>query len=639
MPSSTPSIFLGCKNTNARVLHLAHNALRITHVSKENPTYPADRPWVKDILIGGETKTSNYEDWDVRAEEGCLSINNLQDYFTFRELETSILSKRKKTGLSIVIEKDEVFYGFGERFDAFGRTSGKLSMVNQESPAFLQNHRTYSNIPVFLSSRGYLFFSLTSRPGKWKIDHRRGKLSINTPGSEIDYVLIFGKDFKEILSTYTGLTGRPPLVPRWAFGLWVTSFPQEDQTRTITFLKEHRKRHIPLDAIILDYHWEEKFHNFKWRKKLFPSPDIFIKNLKALGIHLGLILTPFVNNKNNYPLKIFRILFDKAISKSTLWDDERALEEYSDGKRKGVFAHPNAAWWFGKGGMLDFTNPDSRKWWGKKLISLYRKGVDFFKNDDGEYLPPGSTSAMGLDSQEYHNLYGFYYGKTMYEQQLELSPRRPMIYARSVWSGSQRYPAMFLGDQIPGFKNIQRSINAGLNMSLLGFSYWTADCFGLNGKTNPEIHMRYAQWALMVPIARYFVRPEKTDDTRFPWSHSLEVENNFRKYISLRYRLLPYYVNLAWQSWLFGWPIMRPMVFEYPKDTIMNAIKDQIFLGDQLLLAPVLKKVRFLEKYISQRANGLIFGRINITKEANGLKRMLPSTLCRYSSKLAQSYQ
>ena len=86
------------------------------------------------------------------------------------------------------------------------------------------------------------------------MDPRRGKLSITNSGSEIDYVLIFGKDFKEILSTYTGLTERPPLLPRWAFGLWVTSFPQEDQTRTITFLKEHRKRHIPLDAIILDYH-------------------------------------------------------------------------------------------------------------------------------------------------------------------------------------------------------------------------------------------------------------------------------------------------------------------------------------------------------------------------------------------------
>ena len=301
MPSSTPSIFLGCKNTNARVLHLAHNAFRITHVSKEIPTYPADRPWVKDIFIGGEAKTSDYEDWDIRAEEGCLSINNLQGFFSFRELETSILPKRQQTDFSIGIEKDEVFYGFGERFDAFGRTSGKLSMVNQESPAFLQNHRTYSNIPVFLSSRGYLFFSLTSRPGKWKIDPRRGKLSITNSGSEIDYVLIFGKDFKEILSTYTGLTGRPPLLPRWAFGLWVTSFPQEDQTRTITFLKEHRKRHIPLDAIILDYHWEEKFHNFRWRKKLFPSPDIFIKNLKALDVHLGLILIPFVNHKNNYP--------------------------------------------------------------------------------------------------------------------------------------------------------------------------------------------------------------------------------------------------------------------------------------------------------------------------------------------------
>jgi alpha-glucosidase (family GH31 glycosyl hydrolase) len=124
---------------------------------------------------------------------------------------------------------------------------------------------------------------------------------------------------------------------------------------------------------------------------------------------------------------------------------------------------------------------------------------------------------------------------------------------------------------------------------MCGYSYWTADVFGLDGKTTPETHMRYAQWSLLSPVARYFVRPPRIDDTRFPWSHNTQAEANFRKYAELRMKLLPYFNTLAHESYLTGTPIMRPMVMEFQSDERMRGIDDQIMLGEHLMICPVVQ--------------------------------------------------
>jgi len=276
-------------------------------------------------------------------------------------------------------------------------------------------------------------------------------------------------------------------------------------------------------------------------------------------------------------------------------DDERALPEYEMAKENGYLAHQDAKWWFGSGGMVDFANPEAATWWNDLMRPLYEQGVAFFKNDDGEYLPEDANSAIGLDGREYHNLYGFYYGRALYEGMAALDDddpaksRRPLIYARSVWAGSQRYPAIFLGDQKPTFEGIRSTLRAGLNLGLLGFAYWTADVFGLDGKTTPETHMRYAQWALLNPIARYFWRPPEIDATRFPWSHGPQAEANFRRYTQLRYRLLPYYLSLAWEAYRTGLPILRPLVLEFQDDPRLAGVYDQVMLGQALMLCPVVE--------------------------------------------------
>ncbi|MEI6289988.1 MAG: TIM-barrel domain-containing protein [Chloroflexota bacterium] len=388
------------------------------------------------------------------------------------------------------------------------------------------------------------------------------------------------------------------MIPRWGFGLWVTGYPQENQETAAAHVEKHRAEQIPLDAVILDYHWEEHFHNFKWREKLIPQPDKLISDLKSQGVRLGLILTSYLNTHNRPLQKWLLNTFGNNVTPGLEADDERALDEFYEAKTKGYLAHENVRWWFGKGGMIDFTNPGAVTWWQDKLKPLFEAGISFIKNDDGEDLPDDAVTFNGMNGQENHNNYGFYYGKATYEIDLmqdntnsadpekNIKPRN-IIYARSAWVGSQRYPALFMGDQEANFEGIRRGIRAGLNLAMGGFSYWTADVFGLSGKTTPETHMRYAQWALLSPVARYFFRPAVIDDTRYPWSHKLEVEKNFRKYTKLRMRLLPYFANLGLESYLTGVPIMRPLILEFEKDDRLRKVDDQIMLGPGLMICPV----------------------------------------------------
>lgn len=600
---------VGARSVRARFL--LPNAVRLTHAPPGQPL-PPDRPWLSHVLL--PTPEVKPEDRWLRVDIDALNvrISSHDSRFTLQEaqpprfgraagqlpvgvaadipaFQLRIENDRSREAVSLTwrIEPGEGFYGWGEWFNAFRRERGQIKLKIRDAIALLQHRETYSAIPVFYSSRGYGIFLLNSHPSRWTIDPERRTLSVDAAGPNADYIVMYGPSLRELIRTYTQLTGRPPLPPRWAFGLMVTGYPQEAQDKVIAFAQEHRRRNLPLDALILDYHWEERFHNFRWRRSLFPNPQSLISNLRSLGIRLGLILTPFQNKRRRPAQKFVLDRLAHNVSAGVYNDDERAPEEYAEGKAKGYFAHDDAPWWFGAGGMVDFTNPAAARWFNELMRPRYEEGIAFFKNDDGEYLPMNARSHLGLSGREHHNLYGFFYSRALFEGMAELDERRPFVYARSAWAGSQRFPALFLGDQHPTFEHIRRTMRAGLNLGLLGFAHWTADVFGLDGKTTPETHARYAQWALLNPIARYFIRPPQFDDTRFPWSHGPQIEANFRAYTELRYRLLPYYYALAWEAHRTGLPPLRPMRLEF-EEPRFDATDDQLMLGPALLIAPVL---------------------------------------------------
>ncbi len=615
-----------------RTTNLAPNAIRITHLVSRADNEPRapdakpdgntiDRPWLGHVLLPTRTIPTEEAQLSADEKEGCVRVCTKDGKEVLREARPACTSQhlesrrlvldipnlelrleRTRTdraiNLALTIASGEGLYGWGEWSNAFRRERGAIRLKVQNAPAQRQERATCSALPFFLSSRGYGFWLLNSHASTWRIDDKAGTLDITAEGPGADYIVIYGPALRDIIATYTALTGRPPMIPRWAFGLFATGCPQEDQQTVLNRLRQHREHHIPLDALILDYHWEERFHNFHWQSKLFPDPAQFISDLKTVGIKLGLILSPVINRRNRHLQRWALSRLARKVPHGLERADGRALPEYDEARREGYFAHPKSKWWLGEGGMIDFTNPAAATWWNERLRPLYQQGVSFIKNDAGESLPADAHSAIGMDGSEYHNLYGFFYSRALYEGQAALDERRPFVFARSAWVGSQRYPAagpagtcgaVSLGNQHPSFAHIRNTMRAGLNLSLLGFAYWTADAFGLDGKTTPELHMRYAQWALFAPVVRCVWRPPGVDGTRLPWSHGTAAEDNLRTYADLRYRLLPYYYTLAWEAHETGLPILRPLLLEFQEDARFADCYDQMLLGDRVLLAPVVK--------------------------------------------------
>src|SRR5262249_43073432 len=160
-------------------------------------------------------------------------------------------------------------------------------------------------------------------------------LEVAAAGPPADYIVIYGPTFRDILMTYTVLTGRPPLPPRWAFGLWVTGYPQEHQDTVLARVAEHRQREIPLHRVILDYHLAAGFHAFRWRRAMCPDPQGLIARLQALGVRLGLIFTPFLNNRNPPVQRSMLNFVFGNVPKGLEAADERALPEYAEARARG----------------------------------------------------------------------------------------------------------------------------------------------------------------------------------------------------------------------------------------------------------------------------------------------------------------
>jgi alpha-glucosidase len=573
------------------IRYLGPRALRVTHATPGSTDPWRERPWLRDLFVHRSEVPAEECELRTRREAGRLGVLAPDGRLLIEEVQPVEWRKEGAFGMRLAWGPGDAWYGGGPRFDSFAFEKGELDLVARESPAILQRWRSYSAIPFFLSARGYAFFLVNSHRLRLAARPEQGFLQLDAEGPPADYIVIYGLDGKEILRTWTWLTGRPSLPPRWALGLWATGYPQDHQDRVLERIAAFRQRGIPLDALILDYHWERRFNDFQWRPSLFPEPRRFLLGARARGIRVGLIFAPFLNRKEVRLQKGLLNLAASVIPKGLEKDAEAVPEIHERARRAGHLLQPDVRWWFGVGGMLDFTHPDAVRAWSRHLHPLMDEGVTFFKNDDGEYVPEDCRCNLGIRGKELHNLYGLYYARAIWEGVSAWRPEqrlRPMIFSRSAWAGSQRYPGLFLGDQTPSFEHFRSTLRAGLNASLTGFAWWCADTFGLLGRTTPETHARSAALGLFCPIARLFWRPDDVDPTRMPWSHGEENERAFKDLVRLRYRLLPYLHCLAHEAAETGCPILRPLLLEWPGLERAARIEDQFMLGDALLFAPVL---------------------------------------------------
>ena len=413
-------------------------------------------------------------------------------------------------------------------------------------------------------------------------------------GQQVDYYFIHGNNMDEVLSGYRDLTGKAPIVPKWALGFWQSRERYKTQDEILSTVDEFRKRKIPIDNIVLDWsYWKEtEWGNQDFDKTRFPSPDSMINVL---------------HKKYNTQIMI------------SVWPKfYEGISAYNEFDKKGWLYKRNIANrqrdWIGKGYVSTFYdafNADARKgFWDLINKKIYSKGIDAWWMDASEpdivsNVDPEqrkmqmSPTALG-SAAEYLNAYPLQNAKGIYEgQRLTDSNKRVFLLTRSGFAGSQRYAAtIWSGDIGSTWRDMKNQISAGVNFSMSGLPYWTMD---IGGFVVPEkfekpdaegleewreLNARWYQFGAFVPLFR--------SHGQFPYREIFNIApddhaayKSFLYYNKLRYRLLPYIYSLAGAAYHDNYTLMRGLVMDFAKDTAVLNIGDQYMFGPSLLINPV----------------------------------------------------
>jgi alpha-glucosidase len=480
------------------------------------------------------------------------------------------------------------FYGLGEKASALNHAGRRFELWNVDPVGYDRDEDPiYMSIPfVVMLSAGQatgMFFDNTYRAWIDLGASTPGELKYLSTGGELRLYVMAGTP-QRVLERYTDLTGRMSLPPLWVLGFHQSRWSYYPQERVLEIAREFRQRQLPCDVIVLDVHHMDGARCFTWSPKHFPNPRAMLEALHQQGFKVVCLVDPGVKVDPGYRV------YDQGVAQDHFM-------KYPDGER---FTGPV---WPGDCHFADFTDPRTREWWGSLQQNLLDDGVDGIWNDMNEIaLITADTphtwvpsivqhykEGHGATHDEIHNVYGLLMNRASCEGLRRLRPeQRPMLFSRSGWAGLQRYAMHWTGDNRSTWDHLHLSIQMVLNLGLSGIAMSGADGGGFSGGPSPELYARWMQVGALTPFFRVHSMLESPDQE--PWALGPEVEAISRKYLELRYRLLPYIYTAVWQATQSGLPVMRAMSFVYPEDTTTYSMDDQYLFGDALLVAPVLEE-------------------------------------------------
>ncbi|GHT68420.1 hypothetical protein FACS1894110_15910 [Spirochaetia bacterium] len=461
----------------------------------------------------------------------------------------------RQFAFSYSLREDEKLYGCGESFTRLNKRGQKIVLYTTD-PKGVETSQMYKPIPFYLSSAGYGAFIHDSCPMTFDFGATYGGAqSLFVGNSCFDMILFLGSP-KEVLSEYTGLTGRSPMLPRWSFGLWMGRITYASQEEIMTVAEKLRSYDIPCDVIHLDTGWfsQDWRCDFIFDPVRFPDPALMMKKLHDQGFHLSLWQLPYITPQNR--------LFNEAVSKGyAIHDPDGGLPT--------------------EDAIYDFSNPETAAWYQGMLERILDLGVDVIKADFGEAAPVHGRYYSGLSGWMEHNLYPLRYNKTVADI-TKKTKGYGMIWGRSAWAGSQRYPLHWGGDAESTNSGMAASLRGGLSFGLCGFSFWSHDLGGFVKTPSPDLYLRWTAFGMFCSHARCHGNPP-----REPWDFSEDFIREFRKLVKWRYSLMPYILAQGFESSREGYPMIRPLFFERPEDPVCWFIEDEYFFGSQLLAAPI----------------------------------------------------
>lgn len=453
---------------------------------------------------------------------------------------------------------DEMIFGCGESATGLNKAGQKVNLFVTD-PQGPETDQMYKPIPFFMSNRGYGMFMHTSAPVTCDFGATYIGLNKMFMGDEnLDLFVFFGEP-KDILDEYTDLVGKPGMPPLWSFGTWMSRITYFSEKEGYDVAANIRKNKYPCDVIHFDTGWFDVDWqcDYKFSENRFQNPQQMLKDLRSQGFHVCLWQLPYFTPKNRY--------FSELIEKDMYVKNGNGELPYEDV-------------------VLDFSNPETVKWYQDKLAGLLNIGVSAIKVDFGEAAPLNGIYASGKSGWYEHNLYPVRYDMAVPEITKKLHNEN-IMWARAAWAGSQRYPLHWGGDAATTNTGLLGTLRAGLSFGLSGFSFWSHDMGGFVKSTPEDLYCRWIPFGFLTSHTRAHGAPPTE-----PWLYdSKRVQDVFRKSAEMKYRLMPYVYAQAKECTEKGLPMLRALFVEFPDDPGAWKVDDEYLFGSQILVAPLLE--------------------------------------------------
>ena len=457
----------------------------------------------------------------------------------------------------LTIAPGERIYGCGESFGALNKVGQKVQIMVTD-PQGPETDGQYKPVPFYFSNRGYGIFMHTSAPvtadfGASYIGAQR----LFMADEQIDFFVFFGSP-KDILNEYTNITGKSPMLPLWTFGTWMSRITYFSQEEGLEIARQLRQNKIPSDVIHFDTGWfgVDWQCDYEFAKDRFKDPKGMLDQLKRDGFHTCLWQLPYFTPKNRF----FRELVDGGMAVKNA---------------AGSLPYEDA--------VLDLSNPKTVKWYQDKIANLIRLGVGAIKCDFGEAAPYDGFYYSGRGGLYEHNLYPVRYNKALFEA-VKANSGEGVIWARSAWAGSQRYPLHWGGDAATTNTGMLGDLRGGLSFGLSGFSFWSHDMGGFVTASPEDIYRRWLPFGFLSSHTRAHGAPPTE-----PWLISESFTKAFRQAAEMKYKLMPYVYAQAKDCSERGLPMVRALLVEFPEDPGAWLVEDEYMFGSQILVAPLLE--------------------------------------------------
>ena len=460
----------------------------------------------------------------------------------------------------------EMIFGCGESFTSLNKRGQKVNLFVTD-PQGPETDQMYKPVPFFMSSRGYGMFMHTSAPLTCDFGNTYVGANKLFMGDEALDLFVFLGNPKEILNEYTEITGKSSMPPLWSFGTWmsrITYFEQKEGYEVASKLRENK---IPSDVIHFDTGWFEIDWqcDYKFSPSRFSDPEKMIKDLRKDGFHISLWQLTYFTPKNKY----FKEIIDNNLHVRNL---------------KGEMPYEDA--------VLDFSNPETVKWYQDKLAGLLKLGVGAIKVDFGEAAPLEGIYSNNRSGWYEHNLYPLRYNKAVAEV-TKATNNENIIWARSAWAGSQRYPLHWGGDAANTNIGMEATLKGGLSFGLSGFSFWSHDIGGFVKQCPEELYKRWLAFGFMTSHSRAHGAPPKE-----PWLYNEGFVKSFRDAAEMKYKLMPYVYAQAKNCTETGLPMVRALFVEFPEDPGAWLVEDAYMFGSDIYVAPLMSSDKSRNVYL-----------------------------------------